>query len=68
MEREAGDGGREGKSKRTKRKEGSKQPLLYCVRRTWLLPGNCGAEPRLTTNRDYIFSRLKQMEVQICSE
>jgi hypothetical protein len=40
--------GREGqKSKRERR---GKQPLLYQVRHTWLLPGNCEAEPRQSTN------------------
>lgn len=29
---------------------GGKQLLLQWVRHTWLLPGNCGAEPRRNAN------------------
>jgi hypothetical protein len=42
--------GREGEeSKRVRRG----QAASFIERHTWLLPGNCGAEPRLKANKEY---------------
>jgi hypothetical protein len=46
-----GEGAEGKKGKRTRRERGGgKQPLLYQVRHTLLLPGNCGTEHGRSAN------------------
>ena len=45
----------ERESKRQEREEGPSSPLLWGVRHTYLLPANCGVEPRQNANRCHCY-------------